>query len=120
MKKAKRWSTTQKHAPYNRPAVSRNDSSPKSLTLENAGLDDNTIVIFTSDNGPERLAYDRIQNYSHKSMGELRGLKRDIWEGGHRVPFIIRWPGKINAGHVSNEVISQVDLLATLAKITGY
>jgi arylsulfatase A-like enzyme len=52
-------------------------------------------------------------------MGNFRGLKRDVWEGGHRVPFIIKWPGQVEENTQSDEVISQVDLMATLASITG-
>ncbi|TKG93733.1 arylsulfatase [Puteibacter caeruleilacunae] len=88
--------------------------------LEDANLSDNTLIIFSADNGPELYAYDRIKNYKHRSMGELRGLKRDTWEGGHRVPFIVKWPGKVKKGVVSNEIISQIDIAATLADITGY
>ena len=88
--------------------------------LEENGFSDNTIVIFTSDNGPERYAYDRIRNHDHRSMGPLRGLKRDIWEGGHRVPFIIRWPGMIEPGRISEETVSQVDLMATIAAAVDY
>jgi len=87
--------------------------------LDAIGQTDNTIVIFSSDNGPERYAYDRIQNYEHYSSGELRGLKRDIYEGGHHVPFMVRWPNKIEAGVVNDEVIHQVDILKTLASIIG-
>jgi len=88
--------------------------------LEENGFAENTLVIFTADNGPERYAYDRIRNYNHFSSGPLRGLKRDTWEGGHRVPFVIKWPGVVQAGSVSNEVINQVDLMATIAEIVGY
>jgi len=87
--------------------------------LKKNGFEKNTIVIFTSDNGPETYAYPRIKNFNHYSMGELRGLKRDLWEGGHRVPFIVRYPGKVKAGTVSNELICQVDLMATIAAFTG-
>jgi arylsulfatase A-like enzyme len=87
--------------------------------LQDKGLDDNTIVIFTSDNGPEAYAWARAMNFDHFSMGKFRGLKRDVWEGGHHVPFLIKWPGEIEAGSVSTEVISQVDLMVTLADITG-
>jgi arylsulfatase A len=52
-------------------------------------------------------------------MGPLRGLKRDLWEGGHRVPMIIRWPGKVPAGKVNNGLFSQIDLYSTLVKIVG-
>jgi len=88
--------------------------------LEDGGLTENTLVIFTSDNGPEHYAYDRVRNYGHRSMGPLRGLKRDIWEGGHRVPFIVRWPGAVPADHVSDGLLSQVDLHATIAAAVGF
>ncbi|MCA9189975.1 MAG: sulfatase-like hydrolase/transferase [Planctomycetales bacterium] len=87
--------------------------------LDENGFRENTLVIFTADNGPERYAYDRIRNFQHRSMGELRGLKRDIWDGGHRVPLVIRWPGVVPAGRVSGELISQVDFMATVAAIVG-
>lgn len=87
--------------------------------LEAQGLASNTLVIFSSDNGPERYAYERIRNSQHRSMGALRGLKRDIWEGGHRVPLIVRWPGVVPVGKVNEGLISQIDLYATLAAITG-
>lgn len=91
--------------------------------LKTAGVADKTLVIFTSDNGPEITgevkpgAYDRLQKYGHASMGTLRGTKRDAWEGGHRVPFIARWPEKITAGTTCNETICHVDLMATLAAL---
>lgn len=88
--------------------------------LEEQGLAQNTLVIFTSDNGPEHYAYPRIQNYGHLSMGPLRGLKRDIYEGGHRVPFVMRWPGRIEAGRVSHDLVHQVDIAATLASIVDF
>jgi arylsulfatase A-like enzyme len=87
--------------------------------LKERGLEKNTIVIFSSDNGPEAYAWKRAETYQHFSMGNLRGLKRDVWEGGHRVPFIIKWPGQVKMNTLSNEVISQVDVMATLASIAG-
>lgn len=87
--------------------------------LKDKDLEDNTIVIFTSDNGPEAYAWARALNFDHFSMGRFRGLKRDVWEGGHHVPFLVKWPGVIEAGAVSAEVISQVDLMATLSDIAG-
>jgi arylsulfatase A len=86
--------------------------------LKENGFDENTIVIFTSDNGPEKLAFERGEKYDHFSMGDFRGLKRDVWEGGHHIPFIVKWPGKVKAGEVSDEVISQIDIMATLAQAT--
>jgi len=83
--------------------------------LKENGFEDNTIVIFTSDNGPERYAFERAETYGHYSMGELRGLKRDVWEGGHHVPFLAKWPGEITPGTVSDEVISQIDIMSTIA-----
>jgi arylsulfatase A-like enzyme len=92
--------------------------------LKRSGVADNTLVIFTSDNGPEVVeikpgAYDRAQQFHHYSMGDLRGAKRDAWEGGHRVPFLARWPGKIKAGAVSDETMCHVDFMATVAAILG-
>jgi arylsulfatase A-like enzyme len=89
-------------------------------TLEKMGFAENTIVIFTADNGPENYAYERLRKFGHWSAEPLRGLKRDVWEGGHRVPFIIKWPGETVPGSVSDETISQVDLAATLANEIGY
>ena len=88
-------------------------------TLKEKGMEDNTIIIFSADNGPEAYAWKRAEVFDHYSMGDFRGLKRDVWEGGHHVPLIIKWPGKIKEGSVSDQVISQVDFMATLASITG-
>ena len=85
--------------------------------LKAGGFEENTLVIFSADNGPEHYAYDRIRNFDHRSMGPLRGLKRDIWEGGHRVPFIIRWPGMVSPGKVNEGLLSQIDVFATIAAI---
>ncbi len=87
--------------------------------LEKSGLAENTLVIFSADNGPEHYAYDRLKNFDHRSAGPLRGLKRDIWEGGHRVPTIIRWPTVVPAGSVSDGLLSQIDFYATIARIVG-
>ena len=87
--------------------------------LEENGFEENTIVIFSSDNGPERYAFARAEKYNHFSMGDFRGLKRDVWEGGHHIPFIVRWPGKVKAGSVSDALISHIDIMATLAAATN-
>jgi arylsulfatase A-like enzyme len=92
--------------------------------LARTGLATNTLVVFTSDNGPECVeigpgAYQRIRRYGHWSMDGLRGVKRDTWEGGHRVAFLARWPGHIPAGATSAETICHVDLLATCAALLG-
>jgi arylsulfatase A len=88
--------------------------------LADNGFADNTLIIFSGDNGPESIAYPRIQNHGHYSMGSLRGLKQDVWEGGHRVPFIVRWPGVVEANTVNHELVSQIDVMATIASLVGY
>lgn len=88
--------------------------------LDKKGFTDNTIVIFTADNGAETAAFDRLEEFEQWSSGGFRGVKRDLYEGGHRVPFIVRWPGQIKEGSVSDEVVSQVDFAATFAGIVGY
>ena len=93
--------------------------------LARTGVAENTLVIFTSDNGPEITGevkpgvYDRLKQFGHASMGPLRGAKRDTWDGGHRVPFLVRWPGKVRPGSVSDETVCHVDLMATVAALLG-
>jgi arylsulfatase A len=93
--------------------------------LRRGGLERNTLVIFTSDNGPEVAkeveigAYERLRQSQHASMFAWRGVKRDSWEGGHRVPFIARWLGRIPAGKTSDALIGHIDLMATIAALTG-
>jgi arylsulfatase A-like enzyme len=86
--------------------------------LERHGLKENTLLIVTSDNGARLTNYDG-KDYGHKSCGELRGQKADIWDGGHREPFVARWPGHILPGRVSDELICLADLMATCADIVG-
>ena len=86
--------------------------------LDRNCLTENTLVIFTSDNGAHWLPGD-IDRYGHRANGALRGQKADIWEGGHRVPFIARWPGRVQPGTRCDETICQTDLLATTAGILG-
>ena len=88
--------------------------------LEKKGLLGSTIVIFSADNGTENHCLQRLQQFDQWSSGDFRGMKRDLYEGGHRVPFIVSWPGKVKAGSRSDETVSQVDLAATFAEITGY
>jgi arylsulfatase A len=88
-------------------------------TLKSEGLDDNTLVIFTSDNGGMfNVGGQDAWKAGHRLNGDLLGFKFGAWEGGHRVPFIARWPGKIPANSVSDQLISNVDLLATMAALT--
>ena len=88
--------------------------------LRDAEIDDNTLVIFTSDNGPENSWRDRIETFGHDSRGGLRGGKRSVYEGGHRVPFLMRWPAGIQVpGREEADLVGQVDLLATVAELVG-
>ena len=90
-------------------------------TLEEEGLEENTILIFTSDNGGMfNQGGQDAWTAGHRLNGDLLGFKFDAWEGGHRVPFIVRWPGKIKAGSKSSVLISNVDMVATFAALTGY
>jgi arylsulfatase A-like enzyme len=86
--------------------------------LDRHALADNTLVVVTSDNGAQMCDVDGL-TYGHKSCGELHGYKADIWDGGHREPFIVRWPGVIQPGSACHETICLGDLLATLADILG-
>jgi arylsulfatase A-like enzyme len=88
--------------------------------LQEHGFSDNTLVIFSADNGAETHAFERLEKFDQWSSGKYRGLKRDIYEGGHRVPFIVKWPGRVKKGVRSDEVVSQVDLASTFAKIIDY
>lgn len=87
-------------------------------TLDSLGLDDNTIVIFASDNGPFwRPAF--IERYQHRAAGQWRGMKGDIYEGGHRIPFIVRWPGKVKPGTITEAPTTLANLTATCADVLG-
>ncbi|MEM0898007.1 MAG: arylsulfatase [Verrucomicrobiota bacterium] len=83
--------------------------------LKDSGKYENTLIFFSADNGSEKYAYARDEKFGHWSSNPLRGLKRDIYEGGHRVPFLVRWPGLTKPGSVSDALVSQVDLMATVA-----
>jgi arylsulfatase A-like enzyme len=86
--------------------------------LEQAGVVDNTLVILTSDNGNASYAGGKdLEKSGHYPSGPLRGYKFDAWEGGHRVPFIVRWPKLVKAGSVCSHLIQQSDLMATFADI---
>lgn len=88
--------------------------------LDNHGLAENTLVVFTSDNGCSPAAKtEKLEEQGHYASAQFRGYKADIWEGGHRVPFLVRWPGKVMAGTHSSQVICHTDLMATCAEILG-
>jgi arylsulfatase A-like enzyme len=88
--------------------------------LKESDVAGNTLVIFTSDNGSAHYAGVAAQEEKgHYPSGPLRGYKADAWEGGHRVPFIVRWPGIVEAGTVSGSLVHQTDLMATFADAMG-
>ena len=88
--------------------------------LEENQLKDNTLIIFTSDNGCAPMAgIDEMIGYGHHPSYVYRGHKADIFEGGHRVPFLVQWPARIKGGTESNETVCLTDLMATIAAITG-
>lgn len=90
-------------------------------TLDELGITNNTLLIFTSDNGGMlNQGGQDAWSMGHRLNGDLLGFKFDAWEGGHRVPFIARWPGKIKPGSKSSILIANIDLLATMAALTGY
>jgi len=94
-------------------------------SLDKNNLAENTLIILTSDNGSpartkvKRDPYSMMEVYGHYPNGKLRGIKADSWDGGHREPFIARWPGRIPKGATSDELICLTDLMATCAAIVG-
>ena len=88
--------------------------------LKAAGVYENTLLVVSSDNGPAPFMRERIQSHQHHPSGPLRGLKRDLLEGGHRVPFIASWPrGGVDGGRRIDAILSLTDLFATIAGIVG-
>jgi arylsulfatase A-like enzyme len=88
--------------------------------LEKHDLAGNTLVILSSDNGPEVASIVHMRaDHAHDGAKPWRGIKRDAWEGGHRVPFIVRWPTKVKAGTTSDQTLCLTDIIATVAAITG-
>lgn len=87
-------------------------------TLEKLGVTDNTLVIFTSDNGPEIASIVHMRaDHAHDGARPWRGIKRDNWEGGHRVPFLVRWPGQVPRGTTCAQLTSLTDVMATVAAV---
>jgi arylsulfatase A len=76
------------------------------------------MIVFTSDNGPYWKPH-HIEKYNHKAAAHLRGMKGDIYDAGHRVPFIVKWPGKVKAGSVEQQPHSLADFYATAAELLG-
>lgn len=89
--------------------------------LQSGGVADNTLVVFTSDNGCSPQAdFPALEEKGHDPSYIYRGHKADIWDGGHRVAFIVRWPGKIKAGSTTDQLASLVDFQATCADIIDF
>ncbi len=86
--------------------------------LAERGLEKDTLVLFTSDNGAHWLPED-LRRWRHRANGPWRGQKADIWEAGHRVPFLARWPGRVPAGATCDQTVCHVDLFATAADLLG-
>ncbi len=85
--------------------------------LDEMGLAENTIILFSSDNGPEEISIANAAHSGAGSPGPFRGRKRSLYEGGIRVPFIVRWPGRVPANRIDDQsVVTGVDLLPTLSK----
>lgn len=100
--------------------VQTDDNAGRILkALDDNGFGENTLVIFSADNGAEHYAYERVRKFDHWSSAPFRGVKRDLYEGGHHVPLIVKWPGHVPAGNVNGALISQVDVLASVAAIVG-
>jgi arylsulfatase A len=90
--------------------------------LKENGFHENTLIICSSDNGtsPTTSGLKKLTAAGHFPSGDLRGMKADIWDGGHRVPFLVSWPGKVEPGSRCDDLICLTDLMATAAEITGY
>lgn len=88
-------------------------------TLDQAGIENNTLIFFTSDNGAH-WTNEKEMEFDHRANVSWLGMKGDIWEGGHRVPFIVSWPGYVRPGSIRHTPISTTDILATCAYLTGY
>jgi arylsulfatase A-like enzyme len=87
--------------------------------LDDAGAAQNTVVVFTSDNGADWKESDK-KLFAHRANASWRGEKADAWDGGHRIPFLVRWPGQVKAGSVSDQLGCLSDFLATAAAVTGF
>jgi arylsulfatase A-like enzyme len=87
-------------------------------TLQRLGLDEETLLIFTSDNGAAPSAQ-KEQSVGHRASADRRGYKADIWDGGHREPLLIRWPGKVQPGSRCDQLVCLSDLLATCGELVG-
>ena len=89
-------------------------------SLDKAGIGENTLILVTSDNGcAPYVGVDKFEQQGHFASGDRRGYKSDIWDGGHHIPLLARWPAAVKAGSTSAEIVSLADLMATSAEILG-
>ena len=90
-------------------------------TLKDLNIDDNTMIVFTSDNGPSRESYLRTNLHPdyYESFGPFDGIKRDTWEGGMRVGALVRWPAGIKSGRISEHPVQAHDWMTTFSQTAG-
>jgi arylsulfatase A len=115
------WQGKSHLGPYGDFVMEVDDCTGKVLkALDDAGVADNTLVVFTSDNGCSPAANVKLlESEGHYPSADYRGYKADIWDGGHRIPFIARWPGKIQPASHTSQLTCLTDLFATVADIYG-
>jgi arylsulfatase A-like enzyme len=109
-----------KAGPYGDFAAQVDDTVGQVMNaLDRAGVARNTLLVMTSDNGAHWLP-EEIARHNHRANARWRGQKADIYEGGHRIPFLARWPGRIRPGRASDQITCLTDLMATAAEVTGF
>ena len=116
----KEWQGKSGLGPY-ADFVMQTDATVGAITkaLQDNGLSENTIVIFSSDNGTSKAAkIEALADKGHIVSAGYRGSKSDLWDGGHRIPFIVKWPGVVKPNSTSNELICLTDMFATFSEIT--
>ncbi|MGL4550366.1 MAG: sulfatase-like hydrolase/transferase [Gemmataceae bacterium] len=118
---AKEWQGKSGLHPYADFVMQTDDAVGRVLkALTEAGVADDTLVVFTSDNGfASYVGAKELEAKGHLPSGPLRGYKADAWEGGHRVPLIVRWPGVVKPGTARKQTVCSVDLMATVADALG-
>lgn len=88
--------------------------------LEKNGVAGNTLLVLTSDNGcAPYIGVEKLEEKGHFPSAQFRGYKADVWDGGHRIPFVCRWPGRVKAGSTSDQLVCLTDLMATCAELVG-
>lgn len=115
------WKGKSGLGPYGDLVMETDDAVGRVLdAIDAAGIADETLVIFASDNGcAGYIGAADLEKKGHFPSGPLRGYKASVFEGGHRVPFIVRWPGTVKPGSVCDQLVHQADVMATLADILG-